>query len=153
MRELIKEKTKAGVSNLMTSIRTKTYSIQAEHEVKLASQVLGEARVVREQGDGDKKLSKNPVFKVNKDTYAMAFRALHWETQHDMCLQTGEISNAFHSAVIVFVIQIIMLFVFSTVIFGEGNPNPISMARTPLVMGLRVMVSILMHLQVEGDTR
>ena len=76
----------------------------------------------------------------------MAFRALHWETQHDMCLQTGEISNAYHSALIVFVIQIIMLVVFSTVIFGEGNPNPISMARTPLVMGLRVMVSILMHL-------
>jgi hypothetical protein len=62
----------------MQSMKTKTYSIQAEHEVKLASQVLGEARVVKEQGDGAKKLSKNPVFKLNKDTYAMAFRSLHW---------------------------------------------------------------------------
>ena len=70
-----------------------------------------------------------------------------------MNLQPSEISNAFHSAAIVFIIQVIMLVVFSTVIYGEGNPSPVSMARTPLIMGLRVLVSILMHLQVESETR
>ena len=90
---------------------------------------------------------------MSGDTYAMAYKAMHWECQHSMSLQPNEISNAFHSAAIVFIIQIIMLGVFSTVIFGEGNPSPISMARTPLIMGLRVLVSILMHLQVESETR
>ena len=46
-----------------------------------------------------------------------------------------------------------MLTVFSTVIFGAGNPNPITMGRTPLVIALRVLASLLMHLQVECDTR
>ena len=83
----------------------------------------------------------------------MAFKALHWETQENMGLQPIEISNAFHSATIVFVVQMIMLSVFSTVIFGAGNPNPIAMGKTPLVIGLRVLVSLLMHMQVECDVR
>ena len=70
-----------------------------------------------------------------------------------MGLQPNEIATAFHSATIVFCIQMIMLTVFSTVIFGAGNPDPIAMGRTPLVIGLRVLVSLLMHLQVESDTR
>ena len=57
----------------------------------------------------------------------MAFKALHWETQESMGLQQTEISNAFHAATIVFVVQMIMLSAFSTVIFGGGNPNPIAM--------------------------
>ena len=83
----------------------------------------------------------------------MAFKALHWDTQEQMGLQPNEISTAFHSATIVFCVQCIMLTVFSTVIFGAGNPNPITMGRTPLVIALRVLASLLMHLQVECDTR
>ena len=46
-----------------------------------------------------------------------------------------------------------MLTVFGMFIFGADNPNPIQMGATPLIIGLRVMVSIMMHLQVEEDTR
>ena len=93
------------------------------------------------------------MFALGGDTYAMAFKAIHWDTQYQIGLQPGEISDALHSATIVFCIQMIMLYVFTTVIFGEENPNPVAMGRTPLIICLRIMVSVLMHCQVESDVR
>ena len=42
---------------------------------------------------------------------------------------------------------------FAVFIFGPDNTTPIQMGATPLIIGLRVMVSIMMHLNVEADTR
>ena len=47
----------------------------------------------------------------------------------------------------------VLISVFAVFIFGPDNTTPIQMGATPLIIGLRVMVSIMMHLNVEADTR
>ena len=124
------DKTKTGIASLLYSKKSEIRSLEVDKEIEHAATVLGSGRVIKEQGEQVKEAKqkpKLPVFKLNKDTYAMAFKALHWETQESMGLQQTEISNAFHAATIVFVVQMIMLSAFSTVIFGAGNPRPIAM--------------------------
>ena len=79
------DKTKAGVTGLMQSIKSRVENQQAENEINLASRILGENRVIKDKDDAGKPKIL-PVFRLNKDTYAMAFKALHWDTQEQMGL-------------------------------------------------------------------
>ena len=99
-------------------------------------------------------------FKLGGDTYAMAYKALHWESAQAMNLSQNEILNAYHSSAIVTCIQMLMLIVVANVMFGEksGPPVPgphtdIVMARTVMILSLRFVCCMLMHLNVESDVR
>ena len=65
---------------------------------------------------------KPATLKLGKDTYAMAFKALHWESGQQMNLSQHEVLTAFHSCVIVTAIQLLMLTVVTLTLFL--NPEP-----------------------------
>lgn len=92
------------------------------------------------------------TFNLGKDTYAMAFKALHWASSKGLKLSEVEVLNAFHSCMIVTFIQIVMLFVVGNVIFGI-NGIAIIMPDSVTTLALRFTCTVLMHLQVESDVR
>ena len=68
---------------------------------------------------------------------------------HDVELDVKDIYNAFHAALIVFGLQLLMFnFVCSVIVEDSFS---ISLPTSVSVMGSRFIACILMHLQVEGD--
>lgn len=166
------KKTKAGAGNLFLddgaeekdTVEWKMREKKAENEIDMAVRVVGSQKISKpeEKEDSEAKKPKGPegppdttyaTMTMRKDTYAMAFKALHWESALQIKLSPFEVHNAFHAAVMVTFIQFLMLGVVWSVIFADNNPNPIEMSPTVLVLGLRFIVSLLMHLQVEADVR
>ena len=83
----------------------------------------------------------------------MAFKALHWKSAKTLKLNSAEVLNAFHSALIVAAIQLIMLYVVGAVIFGAESKVEIVMPDSVATLALRFVCTVLMHLQVEADVR
>ena len=73
-------------------------------------------------------------FNLGGDTYAQAFKALHWESAQQMNLSVSEVMTAFHSMIMVAFVQFFMLYVVTKVIFGgSAAAVQITMASTVTV--------------------
>ena len=81
----------------------------------------------------------------------MAFKAFNWNVMRQLDLDMDEVHNAFHAALFVFGIQLLMIFFIGTIVFGDSFQ--ITLPTSLAVMGARFVCTILMHLQVEGDMR
>lgn len=150
MKELIQEKLATGLAGLLKS-GASNQDDDAIHAAKYEAQALKNdndanteyCEVLYKQGN---------KFSLGKDTYALAFKALHWKSAKKLKLQANEVLNAFHSSIIVSCIQVIMLFVVGHVIFGI-NGISIVMPDSVTTLALRFVCTVLMHLQVESDVR
>ena len=88
---------------------------------------------------------------LGNDTYAMAFKAFNWRVMRDLDMDQDEVHNAYHAAMFVFGIQLLMIiFVGSVVLQDSFN---IQTPQQVTVLGARFVCTILMHLQVENDMR
>lgn len=81
----------------------------------------------------------------------MAFKAFNWQVIKELDLDMEEVHNAYHAAMFVFGIQILMIYFVGTIVFGDSFM--ITIPPSTSVMGARFICTILMHLQVEGDMR
>jgi len=97
------------------------------------------------------KPKKNPVFKLSDDTYAMAFKAMTNGVCNDLHLTQRDWNDAFHSACMVFSIQLLLITCVFSVVFG--NDFTVVFPRNIYTLGARFVVTILMHLIVEFDVR
>ena len=81
----------------------------------------------------------------------MAFKAFNWRVMRDLDMDQDEVHNAYHAAMFVFGIQLLMIiFVGSVVLQDSFN---IQTPQQVTVLGARFVCTILMHLQVENDMR
>jgi len=54
---------------------------------------------------------------IEVDTYSMGFKALHWDTMKQLGLNEDEVHDAFASALFVFFIQAILIFILAIIVF------------------------------------
>ena len=99
----------------------------------------------------NKVLNANLELELSDDTYALAFKAFHWQTQKQIDLSPSDVHQAYSNALMVFGIQCLMVsFVISVMLQSSFQ---IILPPTAAIMGTRFVCSILMHLQVESDMR
>lgn len=91
---------------------------------------------------------------LSNDTYAMAFKGMHRETVEKLLNLDEKVRiDAFYSAVMVFVIQLLMVtFVMSTILSPTAG-FLICFPDSVFSLGSRFICTILMHLIVEFDIR
>lgn len=94
---------------------------------------------------------KNPEMKLGGDTYAMAFKAMNNKACKDLGVKDRDWYGAFHGACFVFAIQVLMITFVLSVIMGPGFT--VIFPTNVYTLGARFVCTILMHLQVESDTR
>ena len=112
---------------------------------------------IRALGKYDKELSKvlyeeEQEFGLGNDTYAMAFKALHWDVAAQLDLSPTDVWNAYHAALFVAGIQWAMIF-FVVFMMATYETFVIMFPRDLATMAARFICTILMHLQVESDIR
>lgn len=95
-------KTKSGIVGLMQGIKAKVQDKVANNEIEHACKILGTERVHNDHPN--KELNPHAELILVNNTYALAFKALHCDTQEEMGLKPEEITNAFYSTSIVFTI-------------------------------------------------
>ena len=96
---------------------------------------------------------KDKELDLDDDTYTMAFRALNYESAHEMDLSNDEVQDAFQAAVFVFFVQSVLIGILAIIVFTSSEGFQILLPADITVLGARFVCSILMHLQVEGDMR
>lgn len=102
------------------------------------------------ESKGEKELSKQlheegQELGVGNDTYAMAFKALHWDAASELGLSTFDVYNAYHAAIFVAGIQWSML-AFMTFMMYTYSTFEIVLPRDVATMAARFICTILMHL-------
>ena len=99
MGAIVMEKFKGGLGKSIKALNEPDDPDAAEQAKMLTEQ---SARTEESDLEFAKQLYKaNMKFSLGSDTYAMAFKALHWKSARSLKLNPGEVLNAFHSAVIV----------------------------------------------------
>lgn len=88
--------------------------------------------------------------RLGKDSYAMAYLALHLESAKQKQLQSTEVVNSFHSAVIICCLQLTMLFIVGNLIFGINSVQIVMPGKITILI-LRLIGTQLMHLQCNGE--
>ena len=80
------EKTKKGIENIFHK------GIKDQEKETVAANMVAM---------GKKQDEEKQTFGLGGDTYAMAYKAFHWESAQQMELSQTEVFNAFHSSCIV----------------------------------------------------
>ena len=136
----------AGAGAAQPELSEKEVQLKLRYEENLRKQ-LKRQRLLEEVKENDQELD------LDQDTYTMAFKALHFDSMNQMELNADDVHGAFTSALTVFMIQSLLIFILAMIIFGSGGSFEILLPPNISVLGARFVCSILMHLQVEGDMR
>ena len=106
-----------------------------------------EHQLEKERRDADylkKLIESEKKLNLGGDTYAMAFKAFNWKVMRELDLEMDEVHNAYHAAMFVFGIQVLMIYFVGTIIFSDSFQ--IVLPANTQVMGARFICTILMHL-------
>lgn len=90
---------------------------------------------------------------LGKDTYTMAFKALHYKNIEKQELNPDDVHGAFESALFVFMIQMTLVGFLGYIVFTGHQGFTIKLPVDIYVLIARFVCSVLMHLQVNEDMK